>query len=237
MYENDMIARNVASVRAEIGAALKKAGREADAVRLIAVTKTATADVLPELLKNGVGDAAENRWQVARDKFEHPSASAFDWHFIGPLQTNKLKYVLPRFSWIHAVDRLELAQAISDEAGRRNCSPQLLLQVNVAREPQKHGFAPEEALAAAKVIAQMPNLSLRGLMTMAPLAADSEETRPVFRGLYQLWQEIQRALGIASFDQLSMGMSNDFGVAVEEGATMVRIGRSLVSPSPTDDKV
>nr|WP_284200240.1 YggS family pyridoxal phosphate-dependent enzyme [Alicyclobacillus sacchari] len=171
-----------------------------------------------------VRDAAENRWQAAREKLEHQASALLTWHFIGTLQTNKVKYIAPRFDWIHSVDRLELAVALAQAAERAGRTLNVLMQVNVAQESQKHGFAPEICLEAARAIAGMPSLALRGLMTMAPQVDDPELARPVFRALRELRDDVRARLSLAAFDELSMGMSQDYPIAIEEGATMVRIG-------------
>lgn len=225
---SDFIHDNVNRIRKQISDSIAASARSADAVRIIAVTKTVAASALPSLLDSGMIDAAENRWQVAREKFEHPCAKEFTWHFIGSLQTNKLKYVVPQFDWVHSVDRLSLAQAISEEAGKRARHINLLVQVNMSEEPQKHGVTPKEALPLLKEIAVLPHVTVRGLMTMAQKADNVQATRPVFRGLGDLFESCKNELSLESFEELSMGMSDDFMIAVEEGSTMVRIGRRLV---------
>ncbi|WAH35521.1 YggS family pyridoxal phosphate-dependent enzyme [Alicyclobacillus dauci] len=224
------IAENLAWIQAEISRAANSAQRNSEDVRIIAVTKTAESDILPLLIQAGIRDAAENRWQVAREKFQHGAAADLQWHFIGSLQTNKVKYVVPHFSWIHSVDRMELASAISHEAVKRNRHVSLLLQVNIAEEAQKHGLRVDEVLSVAEQVVTLPNVMLRGLMTMAPLCENPDDTRPVFRALRDLQRDLQMKMSLEDFDQLSMGMSQDFRIAVEEGSTMVRIGRRLVQP-------
>lgn len=231
MIEN-FVRKNVDIVKQKVEQVASKSGRDASDIRIIAVTKTAESDILPNLLDAGIENAAENRWQVARDKFSHPDSEKFTWHFIGSLQTNKVKYIVPRFAWIHSVDRLDLAEAVSDEAVKRDVVSQLLVQVNVAGEVQKHGISPDDTISLIKAISQLDNVVVRGLMTMAPLVDDVEHTRPVFHALADLFRTCKDALGLETFDQLSMGMSDDFTVAVEEGATMLRIGRRLVLPPP-----
>ncbi|WP_206918031.1 YggS family pyridoxal phosphate-dependent enzyme [Alicyclobacillus suci] len=226
--DDSYILKNVEQVRTQVQRALSRRSRPADAVRIIAVTKSATSDVLPLLANAGIFDAAENRWQVARDKFEHPAAKRFEWHFIGSLQTNKVKYIVPRFNWVHSVDRLELARALSQEAVKQSRMLNVLLQVNIAREPQKHGFFAEDVKAVAGAVVALPNLVLRGFMAMAPKVNDMEETRPVFRAMDELLAKTRQTLGLPQLTELSMGMSEDYPVAVEEGATMIRVGRYLV---------
>jgi PLP dependent protein len=229
--EYEYIHENVSTIRESIKEAALRVGRRPEDVRIVAVTKTVDKGVLPALLSAGVSDAAENRWQVAREKFDHPTAGDMTWHFIGSLQTNKVKYIVPRFHWIHSVDRQELALALSQEATKLNRNLSVLLQVNVANEPLKHGFHIDDTLRMAKLISTYPGMTLRGLMTMAPVVENSEDVRSVFRQLRTLQKEIRDKLSLESFAECSMGMSDDFQVAIEEGATIVRIGRKLVGVS------
>lgn len=231
----DFVRTNVGDVKRDIEQSAKRVGRKTSDIRVIAVTKTAEPEILPALRAVGIEDAAENRWQVARDKFKHAASADFSWHFVGSLQTNKVKYIVPRFDWIHSVDRLNLAQAISHEGSKLGRTCQLLVQVNIAGEEQKHGISPDDAVSLVQEISLLDNVIVRGLMTMAPQVGDIEKTRPVFRSLADLFEICRNALGVQTFDQLSMGMSNDFTVAVEEGATMLRIGRRLVR-RPSDAK-
>lgn len=232
------IKNNVTAVRATVDLAAKRAHRNAQEIRVVAVTKSVSEDVLPALLAEDVVDVAENRWQVARDKLSHPLADQFHWHFIGSLQLNKVKYIVPRFEWIHAVDREELYQALSSEATRLERTLQVLLQVNVAEEPQKHGFRLDDVTAAAKRLQGLPGISLRGLMTMAPMLgpeSNVDVARDVFRTLCRLQGELRHTLSLETFDQLSMGMSDDYPIAIEEGATLVRVGRNLVGKQTTPE--
>ncbi|WP_304458361.1 YggS family pyridoxal phosphate-dependent enzyme [Alicyclobacillus sendaiensis] len=224
------VPQRVEEIRARVARACARSGRDPAAVRLVAVIKTATPDVLPALLAAGIRDVAENRWQMARDKLAHPAAPSFEWHFIGTLQTNKVKYVVPRFAWVHSLDRPELARALSEEAVRRGALVNVLVQVNISGETQKHGVAPEEAEDLVRLARDLPGLAVRGLMTMAPMVDEPEDVRYVFTGLRALRDDLKSRLGLEAFDELSMGMSDDFEVAVEEGATMIRIGRRLVNP-------
>lgn len=228
--EYGFVQQRVEEIRARVEEACRRSRRHPDGVRIVAVTKTATPDVLPALYAAGIRDVGENRWQMARDKLQHPAASQFVWHFIGTLQTNKVKYVAPRFHWIHSLDRPELAHALSEEAVRRGLVLNVLVQVNISGEAQKHGVAPEDAERLVRLARELPGLSLRGLMTMAPVASRPEDVRHVFAGLRKLLHDLRSRLSLEGFDQLSMGMSDDFEVAVEEGATMIRIGRRLVNP-------
>lgn len=218
------IAANAADVRRRIAAAAARAGRDPAAVRLIAVTKTFPAEVCAAAVAAGIQDLGENRVQEGVGKVAALAAAGLHptWHLVGHLQTNKVKAALSAFRVIHSVDSLDLAAVIS----RRATAPiEVLVEVNVAAEPSKFGFAVAETPAACERIAALPNLMLRGLMTVAPQTDDPETVRPVFRQL----RELAAALGLP---ELSMGMTDDFEVAVEEGATMVRVGRALFGPRP-----
>ncbi len=216
------IAAGVAEVRARVAAAAARSGRDPAAVTIIAVGKTFPAEMVAAAVAAGIADVGENRVQEAAAKRpavetllggrDHPR-----WHLIGHLQTNKVRTALQFFDILHSVDSLRLAEAISRAA---TVPIDVLIEVNVAGEPTKFGFGPEMVPDAAARIGRLPNLRLRGLMTVAPAADDPEEVRPVFRRL----RELRDAIGLAD---LSMGMTHDFEVAVEEGATMVRVGRAI----------
>ncbi len=223
--------RNLKSVEADIENACTVSGRSRKEIMLVAVTKTVSPEVIPQFMSLGIRDFAENRWQVAKEKFTIPDASEAMWHFIGTLQINKVKYVVPKFSWIHSVDSLALGQAIHNQALKLGVKPNILVQVNISGEEQKHGIRPEDAQNLVRDLSQLSGLCVRGLMTMAPDYHDVEETRSVFRGLRELLSQLQKEFNSEVLNQLSMGMSNDFSVAIQEGATMVRIGRRLMQSS------
>lgn len=205
-------------VLGRIAAAARRSGRVAAEVRLVAVTKgRSLAEIERKVLRYGDFPLGENRIQEARTKIA--AWPDREWHFIGPLQRNKVRYLSP-FRLVHSIDSVRLAEALARRAEREGYRPRILLEVNVAREPQKHGFDPVELDAAVRAVRALDVLELRGLMTVAPLADDPEEVRWVFRELAAM----ARTQGLP---ELSMGMSGDFEVAVEEGATLVRIGRAL----------
>jgi PLP dependent protein len=220
------IAGNLEDVRARIAEACLKGRRAPDSVRLIAVTKTAQLDWIRALIELGQLDLGENRpQQLAQRAAELPQTVR--WHLIGHLQRNKVELIWPRVQWIHSVDSLRLLRSLASFADKSSISPQILLEVNVSGETSKGGFAPDELSAAWDEI-QASSLPVVGLMTMAPLANDPATVRPVFRGLRELRDRLAERSGKAfPLPELSMGMSGDFEVAVEEGATMVRIGSRL----------
>lgn len=215
---------NLARLRERIVEACERAGRTPDEVTLVAVTKGFPAAVVAEAYDAGLRDFGENRVQEAAPKIEALAASGRSprWHLVGHLQTNKVKPAVGLFAILHSVDSVRLAQAISRHA--REVVP-ILLEVNVAQEASKFGFSPQELPSALDEIARLPNLNVRGLMTVAPLTDDPETVRPVFRRL----RELRDAAGL---EELSMGMTDDFEVAIEEGATMVRVGRAIFGPRP-----
>lgn len=222
----DSLRARLDAVHAEIAAATARAGRSVDDVTLVVVTKTAPPSIFGELAALGVRDVGENRIQDAAQRMaghEHD----FRWHFIGHLQSNKVRRAVPLFDVFHGVDSLELVQRLERVAGELGRRPELLLQVNVSGEASKSGLPPEavpEVLAASR---ELLHARVKGLMTMAPLVDDPEQARPVFAGLAALARRCSQDRAL----DLSMGMTDDFAVAVEEGATLVRIGRRIVGPS------
>lgn len=217
-----------ADVQQLVDLACQKVNRCAAEVRVVAVTKYIDESIIPLLWQAGLCNFGENRWQQAEPKLEVPLLGHPTWHFIGRLQQNKVSRVVRHFEWIHSVDSLELLRAIDRESEKSERFISCLLQVNVSGEETKQGLEPEQVLEVARSALSLRNARVRGLMTMAPFVEDVESVRPVFRRLRELRDEIGRELGEADFTQLSMGMSEDFPVAVEEGATMVRVGRRLV---------
>ncbi len=220
--------RNLREVEFEIEQACRNSGRKREDVSLIAVTKTVSPDAIIPLLQTGLNEFAENRWQVAREKFSIEEAKQATWHFIGTLQINKVKYIVPRFAWIHSIDSLTLGQAVSTCAVKNGTVSNILIQVNISGEEQKHGIRPEDAQGLIRELSLLPGLSVRGLMTMAPNTDDRDLIRSVFQGLRELLTTLQQEFDPAILNQLSMGMSNDFPIAIKEGATMVRVGRRLM---------
>ena len=246
-------------VRTRIEQAARRAGRDPGTVTLVAVSKTVAVGRLQEAVACGCRVFGESRVQEALAKIgvlrasEAPATpgrargtgasetipmgvrapAGIEWHLIGPIQSNKARSVVGRFSLLHAVDRLEVAERLDRVARERGTSQPVLLEVNVTGETTKHGFKPDDLARAAERMGALSGLRLLGLMTIPPQAADPEEARPHFRRLCQLAATVE-ALKIpgVTMKELSMGMSGDFEVAVEEGATMVRIGTALFGPRP-----
>jgi len=228
----DSVARNIEIIRERIAAAAARAGRREEEVRLMAVTKTVDDRRIAAAIAAGVDIIGENYVQEAKRKIEIMGRSR-EWHLIGHLQTNKAKYAVRLFDMIHSVDRMEVARELNRRAAGENRLLQILVEVNVSGEATKRGVPREEAINLVKEIAPLEHLTIRGLMTMAPWSDNPEDARPFFAALRILGERIAAA-GIpgVKMEELSMGMSGDFEVAVEEGATIVRIGRFLFGERP-----
>jgi PLP dependent protein len=220
------IGANVARVRARIAEAALRSGRSPESVMLIGVTKTVGVDRIREVVACGVRALGENRVQEARAKVAEVPGVA--WHLIGSLQRNKVKEALRLFAVIHSVDSFDLAEEMNRRQSEREGSPlEVLIQVNISEEPQKHGASPEDTEHLVAQVLGLPGVRVRGLMGMAPLVSHPEEARPYFRRLRELRDRLRERLPGTTVDDLSMGMTDDFEVAIEEGATMVRVGRAL----------
>ncbi len=212
-----------------MAAAAQKSGRDSSAIELIAVTKTHPPEAVQQALRAGIRHLGENKVQEARTKVEQVSGGI--WHLIGHLQTNKVKVAVQVFDRIDSVDSLELAQEISKRAEAIGKTIPILMEINIAGESSKFGVKPEEASALAEKFNSLPRLELRGVMTLAPVAEDPEKVRPYFLKLRELRNQMERETGLLLPD-LSMGMSHDFEVAIEEGSTMVRLGTILFGTRP-----
>ena len=214
-------------VRENIQKACEKAGRSPQEVTLITVSKTKPLFMLEEAYEAGARDFGENKVQEILEKHpKMPEDARF--HMIGHLQRNKVKQVLPHAVLIHSVDSYRLAEQISQEAGKLGITAKILLEVNVAKEESKFGMMPEDVPEMAGQIAALPHLQIEGLMTIAPFVDDPEKNRPVFRKLYQLSVDIKKKnIDNVSMGVLSMGMTGDYQVAVEEGSTMIRVGTGI----------
>jgi hypothetical protein len=224
------IATNLAAVRQRMAAAAKRSRRAPDAVRLVAVSKTYPLTDIAAALAAGQQDFGENRLEEVRPKVAAAQAEglgAIRWHLIGTIQSRKSSDAVGPFVLIHAVDRAKIAQRLSRDAQAAGCVLDVLLEVNVSGEASKHGFTPTELLATAGDLLALPGIRVGGLMTMAPFELAAEATRSVFRSLRELRDELVVRFPAGDWRELSMGMTNDFEVAIEEGATIVRIGSAI----------
>jgi len=221
----DTIAENLERVRERIARAAAKAGRAIDDVELVAITKTHPAEKVREAYEAGQTLFGESRVQEARVKIpELPSA--IRWHFVGHLQKNKIRHALPLFELIHSIDSLALAQDMNRIAEEEGSHPRVLLEVNMAGEGSKFGFQPDKLREQMETLLALSRLSILGLMTIPPLAPEAEASRKYFVQLRELGDRLQREFHV-DLSQLSMGMTNDFAIAVEEGATLVRVGTAI----------
>ncbi len=218
------VGARLAEVRGRIEAAALRSGRSADAVRLVAVSKGQPAERVVDAIDAGTRDLGENRVQELRQK-RMVVPGPVRWHFVGHLQTNKVRHVVGSVDLVHSVDRFGLAEAIGLRARSLGVVQEVLVEVNVAREPNKHGVPPEQALGLALEVAGIEGVEVKGLMTMAPLSDDPEKSRSVFAQLRDLGSLLEARLPGAG--ELSMGMTGDFEVGVEEGATIVRVGTAI----------
>ncbi|MBF0124593.1 MAG: YggS family pyridoxal phosphate-dependent enzyme [Magnetococcales bacterium] len=231
---NTTIAARLAAIHEQIALSCQRCGRDVASVQLLAVSKTVAAAAVQQAAAAGQWLFGENRVQEAAIKQSQLASLALPlkWHLIGPLQRNKVKQAITLFDLIHSVDSVALAQEIDRQASSQRTTPMpVLVQVNVGREPQKHGLMPEAVVAAVTAMAALPHLAICGLMAIPPFCDDPQQVRPWLRQLAQLADQIDRLkLANVAMQQLSMGMSHDFMVAIEEGATLIRIGTALFGP-------
>ena len=214
-------------IRKEIANAANKSGRSEEDITLIAVSKTYPVEAIQEAIGLGCYDFGENKVQELAQKIEDIKEDV-RWHQIGHLQTNKVKYIVGKTALIHSVDSYKLAVEIDKQSNKNNCITNILVEVNVANEESKHGIMSSEVIEFVEQVSKLQNTRIMGLMTVAPFVNDPEENRPIFRKLYELSVDIQnQKFDNVSSEVLSMGMSNDYTVAIEEGATMVRIGTAI----------
>ncbi len=236
-YQDDKVlsvAKNVARVRERMRQAAERVGRDPAEVRLVAAAKTVDTARIRAAIAAGVDIIGENYLQEARRKIGQLGREGVAWHMIGALQRNKVRYIFDLFDMVHAVDRLQLAQEI-DRRGQRldRCMP-VLLEVNIGGETSKSGFQPEILLQEVEKLSPLTHIHIQGLMTIPPPTPTPEEARPFYQALCDLRQRLMReGFDKHDFSELSMGMTADFEVAIEEGATLVRVGTAIFGPRPT----
>ena len=222
-----MILENITCVKENIAAACKKSGRNEEEITLIAVSKTKPVSLLEEAYQTGCRHFGENKVQELCDKYEVMEKD-IHWHMIGHLQTNKVKYLIGKTALIHSVDSYKLACEIEKQAAKQDCVMDILIEVNIANEETKFGLAKEEVIDLVKQISLLPHIRIKGLMTVAPYVEDSEENRLFFRNIKQLSVDIDNQnIDNVDMNVLSMGMTGDYMVAIEEGATIVRVGTGI----------
>ncbi|MDD4933952.1 MAG: YggS family pyridoxal phosphate-dependent enzyme [Methylacidiphilaceae bacterium] len=229
--EKEALQKRLAAIERHMAAAARRSGREPAGVRLVAATKSQPPEVLAALFALGIRDVGENRVQEAAAKRDVLGSNGV-WHFIGHLQKNKAHAAAHLFDWVQSVDSVELAQALSRGAITQGRTISVLIQVNISGERSKFGIPPDGAEKLVRGVNGLPGLELHGFFTIAPFADDPEASRPAFAGLRALRDQVQENTGFV-LPVLSMGMSHDFPIAIEEGSTMIRIGTALLGPRQT----
>jgi len=228
-----MLTENITEVRKQIAAAAQRVGRSPAEITLVAVSKTKPLELIKMAYNSGITDFGENRVQEALAKIADFHPEGIRWHMIGHVQTNKAGKVSGSFACIHSVDSLHVAQALNQHAEKAHQADPtflrqpVLLQVNISGEQSKEGMTAEETPLLARQIVTLPYLEVQGLMTVAPLVQDPEEVRPVFRRLRELNERLRQEIPVSLWQHLSMGMTDDYRIAIEEGATIVRVGRAI----------
>lgn len=222
------IKENLSSIRQNVDNFSKRVNRDSEEITIVAVTKTVDVDAVLEAIENGVTDVGENKPQELSRKYE-TIGDKVNWHLIGSLQTNKVKYIIDKVDMIHSLDRQALCEEIQKRAEHINKTINCLVQVNMSKEESKHGLDESDVIEFVNHVSiNYKNIQIKGLMTMAPFSENEEEVRKVFKGLKQLSIEIDRMnIPNVSMENLSMGMSNDYEIAIEEGSNIVRIGTSI----------
>ncbi len=220
-----MIAENIKTIQQKIKETCEEVKRDPNEVKVVAVTKTFSSQKIIEAYSAGITDFAENYAQEFVEKHKELAQIPIRWHFIGHLQTNKIKYIAGKVELIHSVDSIKLAKEISDFCGKKNITQDVLIEINTSGENKKFGFRPEDVYKAVSEILKLKNINMIGLMTIGKFSEDPEESRSEFKLLRELRDELKQK----GFDlnHLSMGMSNDFQVAIQEGATILRIGSAI----------
>jgi len=224
------IKENLEKIAEKIRLKLELAGRDSGDITMVAVTKTVEEDRIREVIASGVRIIGESRVQEAKEKYGKLSNEVI-WHLVGHLQTNKAKDAVKIFDLIHSVDSAKLAKEIDKQARKAGKVQKVLIEVNLSGEETKYGLSPEEVIPFLKDISKLPNMKVEGLMTMAPFYENPEDCRPYFRRLKELMEKVKaRKIENVEMKYLSMGMTNDYEVAIEEGSNMVRIGRAIFGP-------
>jgi pyridoxal phosphate enzyme (YggS family) len=226
------IEKRLKNIKDRINKSAVTCGRDPKSIRLVAVSKTVPASLVKEAIDAGADILGENYIQETRTKFNELVAYSISWHFIGHLQTNKAKYAVRLFDLIHSVDSFKLARELDRQAKKINKVQEILIQINIAKEVSKSGADIESATQLVKDVSFLENISVKGLMIMPPFFNDPEKVRPYFSGLRNLRDQIHLTLKGVELPELSMGLSNDFEVAIEEGATYVRIGTAIFGERP-----
>ena len=219
--------KRLENVKDRINKAAFKCGRDPESIHLVAVSKTISANRVKEAIMAGVTTLGENYVQEARNKFNVLGTFPVSWHFIGHLQSNKAKYAVRLFDLIHSVDTLKLAHELNQQANKVNKIQDILIQINISKEPSKSGSDIQNAANLIKDIVLLENVSVKGLMAMPPFFNNPEKARPYFIALRDIRDQIQKVFPGVVLNELSMGMTVDFEVAIEEGATLVRIGTAI----------
>ena len=235
----EQIKKNIAAVTARINTAMADAGRDENSLQLLAVSKTRSVEHIQQAFSKGLNAFGENYLQEAVTKIQALEPLAVEWHFIGPMQSNKTKPVAENFSWVHAVDRLKIAKRLNDQRPAHLDPLNICLQINIDNELSKSGVAPNEAVNLALAVSELPNLRLRGLMAIPMSRQDIDSQRQPFRALRMLKDTINTQLdNFQKLDTLSMGMSGDIEAAILEGATILRVGTDIFGPrtDPVDNK-
>lgn len=226
-YNDEYIRKNILDIKSRIEKAAIKSGRNFEGIEIIAVTKTVGLEKINLAINEGISNLGENRVQELLEKYDNIKVDC-NWHLIGYLQTNKVKYIIDKVRMIHSVDRLDLAREINNRAKKIDKTVEILIQVNISGEESKFGISPQKVFDLTKEISLLRNVRVKGLMTIAPFTNKEEEIRPVFRSLREILIDIKKEnIDNIDMDFLSMGMSNDFEIAVEEGANILRIGTSI----------
>ncbi len=218
---------NIQAVEAKVKEAAEKSGRKREDILLLAVSKTKPVEIIREATACGLTSLGENKVQEIMDKYE-PMGEGIHWHLIGHLQTNKVKYIIDKVDMIHSVDSLHLAEEINKRAAAKNIVMPVLVEVNMAEEESKFGVKPEDTEALLLALSKLENIQVKGLMTVAPFVENPEENRVYFRKMRELLVDMNnKKIHNIHMDELSMGMTNDYEIAIEEGATIVRVGTGI----------